>query len=129
MMNRSSSSSAWKRLTRSNSLILGSELAVSGSEFGRVTSFPYQRLSQSKWLSSDEHGEYKPIISTRKLAGWTYLGKVFSFKRMGGRGQVVAEAATKLPEVEVEVLAQVVKKKKRSSWLPDPDRRWPVQGW
>lgn len=20
------------------------------------------------------------------------------------------------------------KKKKRSSWLPDPDRRWPVQG-
>jgi len=20
-------------------------------------------------------------------------------------------------------------KKKRSSWLPDPERRWPVQGW
>ncbi|KAK4262178.1 hypothetical protein QN277_027763 [Acacia crassicarpa] len=21
------------------------------------------------------------------------------------------------------------KQKKRSSWLPDPDKRWPIQGW
>ncbi|KAL5719724.1 hypothetical protein ACHQM5_012469 [Ranunculus cassubicifolius] len=31
-------------------------------------------------------------------------------------------------EMKEEEIKEEMKKKK-SSWLPDPDRRWPVQGW
>ncbi|CDP02025.1 unnamed protein product [Coffea canephora] len=116
----SSSSSSWKRVERSKGLLLASELA-SSSDVARLTG--YERLSQSTGLPNEYGGGCKPISITRKhTAAWRYLGKVFSFKRTGGRGEVAAEAAANPPEA-------VVKKKNRSSWLPDRDRRWPVQGW
>lgn len=129
---RLSSSSSWKRLERCNSLLLASELA-SSSDIARLTGYErlegYERLSQSMRLPNEYGGDCKLISITRKRpAAWRYLGNVFSFKRKGGRGKVELEAAAKPPEVEV-VAPVVVKKKKRSSWLPDPDRRWPVQGW
>ncbi|KAG1341894.1 hypothetical protein COCNU_05G001230 [Cocos nucifera] len=35
-----------------------------------------------------------------------------------------------VPKLATEAVAGKTKeKKKRSKWLPDPDRRWPVQGW
>lgn len=74
----------------------------------------YERLSKSMRLSGEQSCIEKKSIRNKD---WGLLGKVFSFRKTPG-----AAEAKQGPE-------KVMKKKKRSSWLPDPDRRWPVQGW
>ncbi|KAL3527103.1 hypothetical protein ACH5RR_011759 [Cinchona calisaya] len=119
-------STTWKRLERPNSLLLASELAAATSsstlEFAKLAT--YQRLSHSMRLS-DEYSGGSSTRGRHTASAWsTYLGKVFSFKKMGGsngREQVI--------EADDQAAAAATTKKKRSSWLPDPDRRWPVQGW
>ncbi|RZC30475.1 hypothetical protein D0Y65_001851 [Glycine soja] len=102
------------RLSRSHHILLSSE-SVS-SECAKIAG--YERLSQSLRLS----GEYDFIDKQKKhKRGVGLLGKVFSFRRVSsphgvGEPNKVAETVVK-------------KDKKRSSWLPDPDRRWPIQGW
>jgi hypothetical protein len=77
----------------------------------------YERLSESMRLSGEHTTETKSRRN-KEYWGLLTLRKVFSFRKSTG----AAEANKQGPE-------NVVKKKKRSSWLPDPDRRWPVQGW
>ncbi|GFY86379.1 hypothetical protein Acr_05g0000180 [Actinidia rufa] len=89
------------RLRRSCSSVLVSELV--SSEIGKITG--YERLS-----GFDER--------QRKTRSWAFLSKAFNFWKVGGGGGGVIRRR------EAEG-----KKKTRSSWLPDPDRRWPVQGW
>ncbi|CAI9110765.1 OLC1v1010843C1 [Oldenlandia corymbosa var. corymbosa] len=125
----SSSSSSWRRLRRSNSLLLASELAVD-SEFATIG--PYQRLSQSMQIDSGSGFLCKPnnihLSKGGAATAWTgKLGKLFTFKGIRGRLQV--PVAGNKPVPELGVATQPANKKKRSSWLPDPDRRWPVQGW
>lgn len=76
----------------------------------------YERFSESMRLS----GEHTTETKSRRNKDWGLLtlSKVFSFRKSPG----AAEAKQGRENV-------VKKKKKRSSWLPDPDRRWPVQGW
>ncbi|KAJ1419030.1 hypothetical protein SESBI_15291 [Sesbania bispinosa] len=65
------------------------------------------RLEGEYDFRDDEHKKHKK--GTIGL-----LSKVFFF--------------TRISTPKVEDMA-VKKEKKRSSWLPDPDRRWPIQGW
>ncbi|KAL2348514.1 hypothetical protein Fmac_002514 [Flemingia macrophylla] len=98
------------RLSRSHHMLLSSESVTSGC--AKIAG--YERLSQSMRLSgehdfSDKHKKHKRGVGV--------LAKVFSFKK---------NSLTH----EFEEPHKVLKKdKKRSSWLPDPDRRWPIQGW
>ncbi|GAV68769.1 hypothetical protein CFOL_v3_12272 [Cephalotus follicularis] len=100
------------RLQRSSSSLLRSE-SVS-AECRRITG--YERLSESMRLSD----ELDDVSHRRKkIRAFGFLSKVFSFRKFDGdfekkQGQGVVEEK---------------KKKRRSSWLPDPARRWPVQGW
>ncbi|KAL7231478.1 hypothetical protein ACSBR2_009684 [Camellia fascicularis] len=103
------------RLGRSNSSVLVSELV--SSDISRITS--YERLSKSMRLSSAESGGFH---RRRKSRAWAFLSKVFSFRRIDGEG--AAENEPKPPQAAAEK-----QNKRRSSWLPDPHRRWPVQGW
>ncbi|KAJ1415310.1 hypothetical protein SESBI_18267 [Sesbania bispinosa] len=95
------------RLSRSQRILLSSESVT--LECSRITG--YERLSQSMRLEGecdfrdDEHKKHKK--------GMGLLSKVFFFTRIS------------TPKEE----DMAVKKKKRSSWLPDPNRRWPIQGW
>lgn len=100
------------RLSRTSQHILLSSESVS-SECAKIAG--YERLSQSERLNrednfSDQHKKRK--------RGIEFLGKVFNFTRISTSddGSKVAETAVK-------------EEKKRSSWLPDPHRRWPIQGW
>nr|KYP66759.1 hypothetical protein KK1_013067 [Cajanus cajan] len=96
------------RLSRSHHILLSSESVT--SECAKIAG--YERLSQSLRISgehdfSDKHKKHK--------RGVGLLGKVFSFKKISS------------PHEDPNKV--VKKEKKRSSWLPDPDRRWPIQGW
>ncbi|XAR57898.1 hypothetical protein NMG60_11026188 [Bertholletia excelsa] len=104
------------RLERSGSSVLASELGC--SEIVRITA--YERLSQSAGIASRDCPD--GFRRRRKTGAWTLLRKVFSFQKVdGGHMKGRRAAATVAPEEE--------KKNRRSSWLPDPNRRWPVQGW
>ncbi|POO02537.1 hypothetical protein TorRG33x02_015210 [Trema orientale] len=93
------------------------------SECSRVTS--YERLSESMRLDN----EYVPsrsssrssiTTSTRKnRAYWGILTKVLSFTQVG----------TKQRTKQIDDRKKNETTKRRSTWLPDPERRWPVQGW
>ncbi|TKY70382.1 hypothetical protein E2542_SST06672 [Spatholobus suberectus] len=100
------------RLSRSHRILLSSESVT--SECAKIAG--YERLSKSMRLSgeydfSDKHKKHK--------RGMGLLAKVFSFTRISSSHE------------EPNKVAQTVvkKEKKRSSWLPDPERRWPIQGW
>lgn len=54
--------------------------------------------------------------SSRKNKAWGILNKVLSFTKVGTKKE---EEKKKKREPT----------KRRSTWLPDPERRWPVQGW
>lgn len=117
------------RLERSSSSLLASELVI------RETS--YEKLSQSMRfadeyeLSSYDYGydhEYElPSYEhghshgkgRRNRSSWSFLTKVFSCKKMG------SSRGVKPPQVTMAV----GEKNKRSTWLPDRQRRWPIQGW
>jgi hypothetical protein len=85
------------------------------SEYAGITR--YERLSESMRLSGEHTTETKSRRN-KEYWGLLTLSKVFSFRK-----------STDAAEANIQGPENVVKKKKRSSWLPDPDRRWPVQGW
>lgn len=90
------------RLSKSERILLSSESVT--SQFAA-----YERLSQSMRLNE----EYKKNKTNQK--GTRFLSKVLTFTRIS------------TPHEEHEIKAK--KEKKRSSWLPDPHKRWPIQGW
>ncbi|KAI4314849.1 hypothetical protein L6164_027716 [Bauhinia variegata] len=96
------------RMSRSHDSILLSESVT--SECAKING--YERLSQSMRLS----GEIDLSDGRkRNKRGFGLLSRVFAFSRITAheRSEVAAEKS----------------EKKRSSWLPDPNRRWPIQGW
>lgn len=105
--------SSFRRVRRSNSTLLASELAA--SEAARVVA--YSRLSQSMRMFDEPSCGYDN--KRRKNKALTFLMKVFSGKNTGEAAAVKGQTVEKAAE----------QKKRRSSWLPDPRRRWPVQGW
>lgn len=112
-------SSLHNMLKRSNSSLLASELV--SAEIARVTA--YEKLFQSMRLTdeyaSSSYGHDHDRRRRRNRSGWSFLTKVFSFKKKGSHDVN--------PPPQVDMAAE--EKKKRSTWLPDPQRRWPVQGW
>ncbi|KAI8552004.1 hypothetical protein RHMOL_Rhmol06G0231400 [Rhododendron molle] len=106
------------RLGRSNRSFLVSDLV--SSEISNFTS--YERLSESMRITSGERSR------TRSRAWASLVSKAFSFRKTGGgvSGRRVAEDAEETPRVAASAEGR---KRTRSSWLPDPQRRWPVQGW
>ncbi|CAK9152412.1 unnamed protein product [Ilex paraguariensis] len=114
--------SSLKRLGRSNSSHLASELAFS-SEIARITA--YERLSQSMRFTGESSGSRR-----RKNRALVLLSKIFCWKKIGGdekKGQGAVETRAK-PTTQVVPEESDMKKKRQSSWLPGPHRRWPVQG-
>jgi len=99
---------------RSNSSLLISE-SIS-SECTRVAR--YENLSASMRMSNDQDIGYR----SRKSRAYTFISKVFSFRKISSDCETRQQADMVTQEEKKE-------KKKRSSWLPDPERRWPVQGW
>ncbi|PON67668.1 hypothetical protein PanWU01x14_100920 [Parasponia andersonii] len=90
------------------------------SERLRVTS--YERLSESMRLDNEyvsDKSSSSSTTSTRKnRAYWGILTKVLCFTQVGTK-QRIKQVEDKKNETT----------KRRSTWLPDPERRWPVQGW
>lgn len=99
------------RLSRSHHILLSSELT---SECAKIAG--YERISQSMRLTGEYDFSFK---EKKRKRGVGLIGKVFSFRR--------ASSPHEEPNKVVETV--VKKEKKRSSWLPDPDKRWPIQGW
>ncbi|KAI3462484.1 hypothetical protein Pfo_019147 [Paulownia fortunei] len=115
-------SSSQRRLGRSNSSLVASELV--NSEVARITA--YEKLSQSMRLTDESSTSHQHC---RRNRAWTSVLKVFSYKKVLNRNvkrrQTTVETVAEAPRV----VAAGDAKKRRSSWLPDPHRRWPVQGW
>lgn len=112
-------SSLHNMLKRSNSSLLASELV--SAEIARVTA--YEKLSQSmrltdEYASSSYGHDHDRRRRRRNRSGWSFLTKVFFFKKKGSHDVN--------PQPQVDMAAE---EKKKSTWLPDPQRRWPVQGW
>lgn len=106
------------RLSRSQQRILLSSESVT-SECTRIAG-SYERLSKSMRLS----GEYDFSDQQHKKhnkRGFGFLNKVLSLTRNSNPHEG--------PHVAAEAATATKKEKKRSSWLPDPHRRWPIQGW
>ncbi|KAK4793482.1 hypothetical protein SAY86_023917 [Trapa natans] len=108
-------------LRRSNSCRLLSESIT--DECARVAA--YERLSGSMRLSSDRDISCLGCLQESNKKGGSkalaLLGKIFNHRKAEG-------GPDRRPETDMAV-AEERKVKKRSSWLPDPERRWPVQGW
>lgn len=116
-------SSLNNRLERSNSTLLASELV--SQEIALVTA--YEKLSQSMRLSdeyvSSSYGHDNDCHEQdhrrrNKTGGWSFLTKFFFSRKIDTNDVKPPEMGMGLEE-----------KRKRSTWLPDPQRRWPVQGW
>ncbi|OIW11004.1 hypothetical protein TanjilG_22811 [Lupinus angustifolius] len=98
------------KLSSSHHIMLSSELSSESSRIGG-----YERLSKSVRLT----GEHDFIDQNKELKrGMGIFGKVFSFTR-------ISSSSHKGLDNKV----MVKKQNKRSSWLPDPEKRWPIQGW
>ncbi|KAE9612984.1 hypothetical protein Lal_00027400 [Lupinus albus] len=92
------------KLSRSHHILLSSELTSECSRIGG-----YQRLTE-------EHDFIDQHLKLKRGIG--LFGKVFSLTR-------ISSSSHKVPDNKM-----VMKKQnKRSSWLPDPQNRWPIQGW
>ncbi|KAJ4962192.1 hypothetical protein NE237_022131 [Protea cynaroides] len=87
----------------------------------RITA--YERLSQSMGFSDFELSHGRPRKKKQQI--WVCITWVFSMHGHGDRNQNNKEDATAVDSCKL----QVEKKKRHPSWLPDPDRRWPIQGW
>ncbi|CAL5188029.1 unnamed protein product [Lathyrus oleraceus] len=94
-------------MSRSERILLSSESVT--SECAKIAG--YERLSQSMKL--DEEDEHKK----NKKGTIGFLSKVLTLTK------------TSTTHEANEVAVEEKKEKKRSSWLPDPDKRWPIQGW
>ncbi|CAL0311498.1 unnamed protein product [Lupinus luteus] len=100
------------KLSRSHHMLLSSELTSECSRIGG-----YDRLSKSVRLS----GEHDFIHQNKKLKrGMGLFGKVFSFTR-------ISSSSSSHNGPDDKVVNE--KQNKWSSWLPDPEKRWPIQGW
>ncbi|KAL1316416.1 hypothetical protein HN51_068606 [Arachis hypogaea] len=78
----------------------------------------YERLSQSMRIIG-EHDFSDPKRKHSKKGNLGILSKFLSFtSRTFSSSSHHKEAAV-----------AVKKEKKRSAWLPDPQKRWPIQGW
>ncbi|KAJ6732919.1 hypothetical protein OIU74_004801 [Salix koriyanagi] len=99
---------------RSSSSLLISESIL--PECARIAG--YDRLSASMRMRNEPDIGYR----SRKSRVCTFISKVFGFRK------ICSDCETEQPG---DTLAREGRsgKKKRSSWLPDPERRWPVQGW
>ncbi|KAL0423902.1 UNVERIFIED_CONTAM: hypothetical protein Sradi_0925000 [Sesamum radiatum] len=120
-------SSSLRRIGRSSSSLVASELVT--SEIARITA--YEKLSQSMRVTAEE----SPSTNERKQhcrrnKAWTSLVKLFSHKKVENNRNVKHRRVTvaTVAEPPREVVAGDTKKS-RTCWLPDPHRRWPVQGW
>ncbi|WMV18130.1 hypothetical protein MTR67_011515 [Solanum verrucosum] len=145
--------SSIRKLGRSKSTLLASEfinIPCGDTDY-------YERISQSmRHVEIIDDDEAIPIIrhkwKKKKNKAWVFLMKVFSFKKMR-----TSEECHVVGEKSMEVVDKIMNKKKTqsSSWerdgeitqkpdevlvvekkkirqptfLPDPYRRWPVQGW
>lgn len=94
-------------MSRSERILLSSESVT--SECAKIAG--YERLSQS--MKFDEEDEQK-----KNKKGIGFLSKV-----------LITLTKTSTTHERNEVVEKEKKEKKRSSWLPDPDKRWPIQGW
>ncbi|XP_059283143.1 uncharacterized protein LOC132036780 [Lycium ferocissimum] len=148
------SKSSIRKLGRSRSTLLASELIPCG--ISRDTT--YERLSKSM-RNVEIVDEDTSIIShkRKKNKAWVFLMRVFSFKKTIG-DENISEKVVDAGEKSMEVVAGINKEKMQSSsweragetitqkpgdqvlvvekkkirqptFLPDPYRRWPVQGW
>ncbi|KAL8211140.1 hypothetical protein R6Q57_005577 [Mikania cordata] len=78
------------------------------------SSLPYEKLYDS--IDDNESGNNQGRRNTNRA--WRYVSKLFSLKRAGG-GDSSDTRRRSAGTVTV----------RPSSWRPDPNRRWPVQGW
>ncbi|KAF5201909.1 hypothetical protein FRX31_008507 [Thalictrum thalictroides] len=109
------------QLGRSNSSALVAESISSES----ATFIRYERLSQSmrlpdEWSSSSSSRDHQLQHQRKLMKKPLFLVNwIFSRRAQDNRKE--------------QVLRSEQEKKKRkswySSWLPDPNQRWPVQGW
>ncbi|KAM7516256.1 hypothetical protein LguiA_005839 [Lonicera macranthoides] len=106
-------SSLKHNLGRSNSSLLASELV--SSEISRFTA--YDKLSQSMRLTGES-----TVYRRRRNKAWSFLTKVFYFNKPDS-ADVIGRLGTNPPRK-----AAGERNSRRSSWIPDPNRRWP-QGW
>lgn len=79
----------------------------------------YERLSRSMSLDREyDFSDQDQHDKKQHKRGLGILSKVIlPFKKISNPPE---ESPPKVAEK---------KEKKRSSWLPDPDKRWPIQGW
>ncbi|XP_055828181.1 uncharacterized protein LOC129896338 [Solanum dulcamara] len=145
--------SSIRKLGRSKSTLLTSELI--NIPCGDIDY--YERISQSmRHVEIIDDDEAIPIIrhkwKKKKNKAWVFLMKVFSFKKMTssdeshvGVGEKSMEVVNKMNKKEMqssswerdveitqkpdEVLVMEKKKIRQPTFLPNPYRRWPVQGW
>lgn len=78
----------------------------------------YQRLSSSQSTTSPE--SERLWRRRRKIINWTSFWRLFSSSSPSSSNKQILKGRPP------DVLPQ---NKKRSAWLPDPNRRWPIQGW
>ncbi|RWW09632.1 hypothetical protein GW17_00026875 [Ensete ventricosum] len=100
---------------RSCRLILESSSAVA-EHSAAITK--YKRLSRST-RSPDERPRQQRASGARWLLPHFFLRKAGEVPRETNKGKTKKTEKKKMKK----------KKKSWSSWLPDPTRRWPVQGW
>ncbi|CAL9128636.1 unnamed protein product [Musa textilis] len=79
----------------------------------------YERLSQSLGPPGE------PPWQQRRVGVWRLLTDSFARKVREPPRRATAENTKKA----AIVVWSAEGKRRWSSWLPDPDRRWPVQGW
>lgn len=116
------------RLVRGSSIRLGRSYSSAlvpasiTSDCDRITG--YKRLSQSMRASiNDNENEYDTIDDTttrNKNKTWGILRRVFSSRKRDDEAEKVKKETNKMKKKV---------KSKWSSWLPDSEKRWPVQGW
>ncbi|KAK9990413.1 hypothetical protein SO802_025398 [Lithocarpus litseifolius] len=114
------------RLERGSSIRLGRSYSSAllpesiTSDCNRITG--YKRLSQSMRASINDN-EYDTIDDTttrnNKNKTWGILRRVFSSRKRDDKAE----------KVKKETKMKKKTKSKWSSWLPDSQKRWPVQGW
>lgn len=109
-------SSLSTRLERSNSSLLASEYISP-----RITS--YEKLyKSSRFLEGSPRisHSYHDHHQRGNRSGWSFLTKILSsFRKTDGQAHPTVKSSQSAGQ----------EKKKKSSWLPDPQHRWPVQGW
>eukprot|EP01018_Ginkgo_biloba_P002034 Gb_06590 [translate_table: standard] len=105
------------------------------SESRRFTK--YENLSKSMILEGfvvDQHYDYRDLAGVERSDsfGWKQKWRSMSFdKRVSPKIKIdeIAEKQRKPTKSASEPTEPKLKTKKRSSWLPNPRRRWPIQGW